>query len=786
MASAPRFGFDDLGTFNQNLNSFSDCLRQLDTVLGYSLASALPALADGTQDKAKLLRNLLTVLVTPAGTGAAVTSPAPVAAAASSGAPAQAVAASSPPPRWFLEQVEIEGLRGINNEGSPLLLKFKANCVNSVSAPNGVGKSSIYEALSFALTGGIAKLDKLLQAERGQDYYLNRFHPADIGTVKLTLRLDTGGKAIAITVTRSASGARTVKGPPGFDANALLAELNREFVLLDARTFQEFIDVKALDRGRSFSGLLGLARYSSLRQELQALANTRAFNTHFDVSGHAATKTAAERAIRTAKTAITSDFASLVKEALDPAMKPDDAQARCLAALSGIPVLTNHCVGKLFMNLDIDACIDAVKLAEGGPKRVRLGEVIREQDVWSKADKVLPTEDDLPLLAPLATAREEALRATAGELLNELYRISEKVISADTWPSPTLCPTCDRDDGSSVLDIVRAKLGQYDAVDAATVAVGAEWTTKGWAEPADLEALTLEANEAPLLKQLSKAGEAGTLSTAEAEELAAYVSKMRDRAKAHVAGLNAERAALEKELPPSLVTVTTAVETARRLQTSWESLARAEATAKAEDDRATHVSRIKKFFDDACSIYARAESDMAAERLRKVQPLCQSLFKDIMISPVVPALEKPEGSEELAIRLAEFWSLRNVSAQALLSESFRNGFAVSVYLAAASLYGGSPRFMIFDDVTSSFDAGHQHHLVEVIRTRFARPLNPDGPQVIMLSHDTLLEKLFNKHSSSTEWSHQRLEGTARTAVLPQSGAVKSARCHDRFAERRPN
>ena len=72
------------------------------------------------------------------------------------------------------------------------------------------------------------------------------------------MRSDRGGKAISITVTRSAAGARTVKGSPGFDANALLAELNREFVLLDGRTFQEFIDVKALDRGRSFSGLLGL------------------------------------------------------------------------------------------------------------------------------------------------------------------------------------------------------------------------------------------------------------------------------------------------------------------------------------------------------------------------------------------------------------------------------------------------------------------------------------------------------------------------------------------------
>lgn len=83
--------------------------------------------------------------------------------------------------------------------------------------------------------------------------------------------------------------------------------------------------------------------------------------------------------------------------------------------------------------------------------------------------------------------------------------------------------------------------------------------------------------------------------------------------------------------------------------------------------------------------------------------------------------------------------------------------------------------MVLDDVTSSFDAGHQHHLVEVIRTQFARPLQADGPQVILLSHDTLLEKLFNKHSGSPAWSHQRLEGTAHTAVLLQSGAVNKVR-----------
>jgi AAA15 family ATPase/GTPase len=66
---------------------------------------------------------------------------------------------------WLLEGIEIEGFRGINNEGAPLVIKFKTDKVNSISAPNGVGKSSISEALTYTLSGKIAKLDRLSAAE---------------------------------------------------------------------------------------------------------------------------------------------------------------------------------------------------------------------------------------------------------------------------------------------------------------------------------------------------------------------------------------------------------------------------------------------------------------------------------------------------------------------------------------------------------------------------------------------------------------------------------------------
>lgn len=146
-----------------------------------------------------------------------------------------------------------------------------------------------------------------------------------------------------------------------------------------------------------------------------------------------------------------------------------------------------------------------------------------------------------------------------------------------------------------------------------------------------------------------------------------------------------------------------------------------------------------------------------------------------MYTEVVPALKKRAGSEDLSISLAQFWTLPDISAQAVLSENYRNAFAISVYLAAASLYGGGAKFLILDDVTSSFDSGHQFHLMNVIKGQFARPGIPNGPQVILLSHNTVLENLFNTNANEGGWWHQCIQPTARTSVLPQSGAIHKIR-----------
>jgi hypothetical protein len=112
---------------------------------------------------------------------------------------------------------------------------------------------------------------------------------------------------------------------------------------------------------------------------------------------------------------------------------------------------------------------------------------------------------------------------------------------------------------------------------------------------------------------------------------------------------------------------------------------------------------------------------------------------------------------------------------ALLSESYRNAVAAAIFLAAATKHSGVPRFTVLDDVTSSFDAGDQFALMDAVRTLLRYSAVPDGLQFIFLSHDTSLEKYFNKLNGTADWHHQKLQG-----MPPKGRLMVSAQEADRL------
>jgi hypothetical protein len=356
-----------------------------------------------------------------------------------------------------------------------------------------------------------------------------------------------------------------------------------------------------------------------------------------------------------------------------------------------------------------------------------------------------------------------------------LYQKAQAIVAADSWEDKALCPICDRQGDSSLLDHLHTKLHHYAAVEEASAKIAAEWTTRGWDKLVALEAIALGEGERTFFDVANRVIPSASLTAAQAKNLCDRLVALRERAAVRQAELQTQRAAIEATLPPSLVAVVTDIEAARQLRTSWAELEKSEQKLSQEQTWIARTAELKAFLDNADKIFAAAESAASKRRLIAVEPVCREFFKGIVFDPFTPALSKRTGTEELSISLSQFFSLRDVSAQAVLAESARNAFAASVYLAAAKLYGGAPRFIVLDDITSSFDAGNQMHLMEVIRTKFARPQIVDGPQIILLSHDTVLEKLFNRHSNDGGWFHQRLQGTPRTAILLQSGAVNRVR-----------
>lgn len=676
---------------------------------------------------------------------------------------------------WYLQKVSIEGFRGINNEGAPLVLKLKPDCVNSISAPNGVGKTSIFDAIVYAITGRIPKLDDLPAVEKGSSYYINRFHVGGVGTIVLTLVPATGGAEVDVTVQRNAAGDRTVSASGGADGDAILADLNREFVLLDGKTFQDFIDFAPQKRGRSFAGLLGLKRYSALRQGLASLTNTKAFNNHFGVAAKEAKQNSATVSAQRARANIKEAYSALVGDEYDPAEAETTMLAKAHSALNGIELLKPFCNDRTFEEIDPSSCIDAAKAAEGGEAREQLAKILRDQVSWSEAAKTAPSQEDAERLMELTDARDTALHLTQGDLFRQLYGLSETILADDTWTDKGTCPTCDRSDATSVLDHVHRKIAVFEAVETASSSLAREWTEKGWNQLDDLERLGRQPEEQAQLAEAKDIGSKGALDSIRARAVAEWLKTLTNRAAAKIAELAESKIALEKSLPDKLTAVVEKAEAARRLQSNLSDLRAAAKEHSIIGAELARIARVKSFLEAVSSSFASAESRASARRLTAIEPITRSIFAAIMFTDVVPALKKRAGSEDLSISLAQFWTLPDISAQAVLSESYRNAFAISVYLAAASLYGGGAKFLILDDVTSSFDSGHQFHLMNVIKGQFARPGVPNGPQVILLSHDTVLEKLFNTNANEGDWWHQCIQGTARTSVLPQSGAIHKIR-----------
>lgn len=669
-------------------------------------------------------------------------------------------------PRYFLNRLKVEGFRGVNNQGNPLNIGFKPDAVNSVFAVNGIGKSSIFDALYYAIHGTIPKLEGLKAHERAHDYYRNRFHSGTLAMIELELKPDDGGALVSIKVERDGAGNRMVTSPSGHAyPESFLATLREAFVLLDYSTFSRFIEESPLERGRTFSALLGLSEYSDCRQALQAVSDTRTTNTDLEMKVLATQIAAAQRNVQQALSALRANFEKVTGRQLEDVDKLEQYASEVLQALCNVELLKEHFDGKPFDDIDFEAVKGAIKTAEGGEKRKELEKTIADISALETlgAHDVTLISQEQEDLKTLIAERDGLLASTRGDLFEKLYLSAQDVVKSDTWSNDAQCPLCDSELEDSISEHIKHQLTQYADTAAKAMEIRELWEGSAWRQSLSnhelAEVLSVEASDR-ILEGLETKLKTGVATEAEVAAAVGRTTEILGLVPELLRLAQEKKAKLEIELPASLVQLTEQVEYGLQFKNALFSYKQSQTEEAEQQARLDIRERWKTFISKASLQFSAAEAALSKAKITDIDAEYKSMYKEIMqVGDVVPDLQRADDKEDLNVELSDFHGQHRLSARALLSESYRNALAISVFLAAAMRHSGAPRFVVLDDVTSSFDAGHQFYLMELIRTKLQHPQNLDGLQFIILSHDGLLEKYFDTQGGTTAWHHNKLQGS---------------------------
>lgn len=671
--------------------------------------------------------------------------------------------------RYFLVKMKVEGFRGINNANRPLELNFRTDALNSLFAPNALGKSSVFEALVYAIKGCIPKLDDLPATDRSSDYYCNLFHSDKKSRIDLTFKSDESSPDVHISVERNPDGSRVVTSPSRHtDPNAFLEDLGSELSFLDHKTFQKFIEDTPLKRGRSFSTLLGSSQLSEYRQIFSILSNAGNINTDFKLNVLETQHDGLIRQEQVARTRISQNYEKITGNQLVNVYDHKATIQDATIALKNEKLLEPFLKDKDITSTDYTQIREAIKKAEGSDKRQELSNVISSIAGLDKLESTSDEAQEQSQLKAKLDEKKDAFEKTRGALFKKLYEVVQEVLETDDWDDPYICPACNSTLQSSFTEAIKEKLRQFEKVKQAEIDITTSWSTAKWTtrlknlenEPS-LKDKGFEKIYPGLLEKYRN----NNITTDDIDTAVDQLIKLEGFRTSTLSDLNTRKTNLEKDLPKSLVILTQQIEYADQLKTAIEEYGNLPSIDSLSEKIKT-FKRWKQFIENTSVLFSQAESEYVREKTNSIEALYRGLYSKITNNPeIIPKLIKAEGSEDLHLKLENFYGVGGVAATTLLSESYRNAFALSLYLSAALNDKPTAQFMVLDDITSSFDAGHQYAIMEMLRNDIARPANPNGPQLIILSHDGLLEKYFDTMSGTATWHHQRLRG------LPPKGYV---------------
>jgi len=661
--------------------------------------------------------------------------------------------------KYFIKSISIEGFRGINNVGNPLLINFTTDGVTSIFGENGKGKSSIFEAFLFSILGRIIRFDDYHGDIRDKKTIKNLFHSGD-GNIKIEF-IDDSNIVSDINVTVNTNGDRSISSGTIANPETFLLSLCSNLNFLDYKSFEKILLTSSEETGKLFSNLVGFGSFIAIKDKFDKISRTQNINTDFG-------KSVKEGIIRT-NTQKISELKVEIQNKLSEigiTVDPNDQ----VAVFKTVKLFLKkqysfNAKGNLNNSqIDFDTIIKnkiGTAYEENVSKLNTNQDALKEIIIIQNGINSFTKKTLNSLSKQLKLAYSQVLQNDI--VLGKLYDDAIKSYDSINDFNKNTCVLCNTEDlgdaRNTFYEKINDKIKSYNKFKTKYNIFFNEYIQKV-KECKIIEVEKQFSNESEqFFGNSEKSKDYLSNDFFDTHNIADIVLSYKAKAKNEVTKINTSIKELKALIPPKISEL---VEIHNTHKFVFNSLIEINNLSKENDYNKKYLAELENWTTFTTQIkedYENAYNELMDEIASMIDADTKFFFKEIMGNvEITPKLKKENKGQKVNILLEKFYSnTTDIKAASLLSESYRNALSLSIYFAAALKSKNPGSFIIVDDITSSFDSGHQLYLLDLIKRKISiNPSNKKGKQIIFLTHDGLLKKVLNENNSLKNWSHYTL------------------------------
>jgi hypothetical protein len=214
---------------------------------------------------------------------------------------------------------------------------------------------------------------------------------------------------------------------------------------------------------------------------------------------------------------------------------------------------------------------------------------------------------------------------------------------------------------------------------------------------------------------------------------------------AHEAAMKLELTEIEKQIAEVLTTL-------QSLGGQVKSYEKCQRTITAFEEQILTLSAV---FEE----FVKVQNDALQAVLDRISADVGSFYKKLHPKESVDQVRLAMVGEEGVEFEYSFHGQQTQPPRKYLSESHLNSLGVVLFLANARIFNKQARFLVLDDIVTSFDTNHRRRLLRLLKEEFA------DWQIIILTHENVWFDLIKREMSPAGWLFHEVSADSDNGIL---------------------